>query len=89
MMPRHPAQQDFLGNKPEGNAKENTMENTVNATDIRYEAAQVMTGAIYQATLDVDEGDEREALQYIHNVAGKILDLDDEDPQAIAGRVRL
>ncbi len=31
-------------------------------------------GAIYQATLNVDEGDEREALQYIQDAAGVIID---------------
>jgi hypothetical protein len=33
-----------------------------------------VVGAIYQATLNVDEGDEREALRYIHDCAGMILD---------------
>lgn len=55
----------------------------------KYEVAQRMTGAIYQATLEVDEGDEREALQYIHDVARMIIDLDHEDdPQVIANKLR-
>lgn len=51
----------------------------------KYEAAQRMAGAIYQATLDVEDKDE--ALEYIHDVAGEILDLDDESPQTVADRL--
>jgi hypothetical protein len=35
-----------------------------------------LVGAIYEATLDVDEGDEQEALLYIHELAAMILDGD-------------
>jgi hypothetical protein len=56
----------------------------------RYEASQRMAGAIYQTTLDVAEGDEREALQYIHGAAGMILDLDlDPMPETGLDQLRL
>ena len=42
-----------------------------------------MVGAIYQTTLNVDEGDEREALQYIHDCAGMILDENEPSPDSL------